>query len=431
MFSLKTITAAIRLVVVGLLSLRGAASCFRIFDKWFQGGQPCHVVIQNWILRLGLYRLRQGARRLTDWVYILDHTIEFGTKKCLLILGITLEQFLANKCVIRHQDVKVLAIRITEKADASSVDEALRDTAKRTGVPVQILSDYAANLIYGVRRFSKEVESTDENCKVIHSHDVTHRAALIIERQLRDDGHWKRFAARVCDTKRCLIHTPLGYLAPPKPRDKARWANLDIYLNWAEVALGWRPEGRPKAEQEKFNDKLSWLREFKPHLEEWRAMLDILEALKREVKANGLSKMTKGAFENATAGIKLQTPRLAAVMNEAMAYINKECAELSGVYPGCSDIIESVFGKYKLFSGKSPMKEIGKSVLTIPAFTGKIDYAEVKEAMESVSAADVKEWMEENIGVSLFSKRKKEFHRRKTKKPVKNITKNMGKAASF
>lgn len=428
---MKTITAAIRLVVIGLLSLRGAANCFRIFDKWFQGGLPCHGVIQNWVLRLGLYKLRQNVERLTDWVYILDHTIEFGTKQCLLILGITLEQFLANKCVIRHQDVKVLAICITEKADALSVSKALWDTAKRTGFPAQILSDCAPNLIYGVKRFSKEVEIVDKNYKVIHSYDVTHRTALIIERQLKDDKHWKKFIACVSDTKRCLIHTPLGYLAPPKPKDKARWVNFDIYLKWAEVVQSWRPEEHPKAEQEKFNDKLSWLQEFKPHIEEWRGMLDILETLKREVKNNGLSKMTKDAVENAMVGIKLQTPRLAVVKNEAMAYINEECAGLSGVYLGCSDIIESVFGKYKLFSGKSPMKEIGKSVLTIPVFTSEIDYAEVKAAMENVSTADVKEWLEKNIGVSLFSKRKKEFYRSKTKKLVNNITKNLEKAASF
>lgn len=428
---MKTITAAIRLVVIGLLSLRGAARCFQIFNKWFQGGLPCHVVIQNWVLRLGLYKLRQGVEQLTDWVYILDHTIEFGTKKCLLILGISLEQFLTNKCVIRHQDVKVLAISITEKADAPSVSKALWETATQTGIPVQILSDCAPNLIYGVKHFCKKVESVNKNCEVIHSYDVTHKTALIIERQLKDDEHWKRFITRVCDTKRCLIHTSLGYLAPPKPKDKARWINFDNYLEWAEVVQNWRPEEHPKEEQEKFNDKLLWLQEFEPQIKEWRTMLDILEALKREIKNNGLSKMTKDAFENAMAEIKLQTPRLVAVKNEAMAYINEECAGLSGVYPGCSDIIESVFGKYKLFSGKSPMKEIGKSVLTIPVFTGEIDYAEVKAAMESVSAADVKEWLDENIGVSLFAKRKKEFHRRKTKNPMNNIDKNLKKAASF
>ena len=39
---------------------------------------------------------------------------------------------------------------------------------------------------------------------------------------------------------------------------------------------------------------------------------------------------------------------------------------------GCSDIIESIIGKYKSFSAKTPMKEIGKTVLTIPVFTTDI-----------------------------------------------------------
>lgn len=415
-FPLKTITMAIRLVVFALLSLRGAARCFRLFEKWFQGGLPCHVVIQNWILRFGLYKLRQAVQKRNDWVYILDHTIEFGTKKCLVVLGITLERFRANKCIICHQDMEVLAIDITEKANSASVTNTLCRVAENAGNPAQILSDGGNAIIGGARDFIKKAKSADSNYKVIHSYDVTHKTALILEHHLKDDEHWKKFVRFVSETKRCLLHTVLSYIAPPKPKDKARWANFDIYLKWAEMVLCWGKRGHQKAEQDKFNDKLSWLQEFKLHIAEWRTMLDILEALKKEVKNNGLNEKTRRAFEQATAKFQLHTPRLVAIKNEAIAYINKECAGLSDIYPGCSDIIESVFGKYKIFSGRSPMKEVGKMVLTIPAFTGNIDYAEVKAAMENVSAADVKKWLGENIGVSLFTKRKQAFLHKKNKK---------------
>ena len=108
-----------------------------------------------------------------------------------------------------------------------------------------------------------------------------------------------------------------------------------------------------------------------------------------------------------------------------------ECAEISGIYPGCSDIIESVLGKYKTFSGKSPMKEVGKAVLTMPVFTSNIDLEEVKMAMESVSTEDVKKWLDKNIGESLFSKRKKAFSLKKSKKPVKIFPVILQKVAGF
>ena len=96
--------------------------------------------------------------------------------------------------------------------------------------------------------------------------------------------------------------------------------------------------------------------------------------------------------------------------NKSIKYLEKECLNIeAGTFLGCSDIIESAFAKYKNFSGKSPMKEIGKAILTIPIFTSKINYAEVKVAMETVSANDVMKWQEKNIGSSLFAKRKEAY----------------------
>jgi len=422
---------AIRLVVFGLLSLRGAEHSFQLFNKWFKGGLPCHVVIQNWILRFGLYKLRQAAQKRNDWVYILDHTIEFGTKKCLVVLGITLEQFRKKKCRIHHQDMEVLGIDITEKADAASVTKVLYRITETTGLPAQILSDGGSNIKRGVSDFIEKAKKTLCNSKIRQTYDVTHKAALIIEHHLKDDEIWKTFISSVCETKRCLIHTAIGFIAPPKPKDKARWSNLDDYVEWAETVMRWGKKKMQKAERDKFNDKLSWLQAFKPHIAEWRTMLDILQALKNEVKSNGLNERTKSNFEQSISKLKFNTPRLIEVRNEALAYLEKECAGLSGVYPGCSDIIESVLGKYKVFSGKSPMKEVGKAVLTIPVFTSNVDYNEVKTAMESVSAADVKEWLDENIGESLFTKRKLAFKLKRTKNAVNKLSENMKKAASF
>ena len=96
-------------------------------------------------------------------------------------------------------------------------------------------------------------------------------------------------------------------------------------------------------------------------------------------------------------------------------YVEDACQDINGIFLGCSDIIESIFGKYKNFSGKSSMKEIGRAVLTIPAFVGKIKHNEVKQAMESISAKDVSKWQKENIGISFLSKRKEAFNLKKQK----------------
>ena len=77
------------------------------------------------------------------------------------------------------------------------------------------------------------------------------------------------------------------------------------------------------------------------------------------------------------------------------------------------------------------MKEVGKAVLTMPVFTSSINLLEVKEAMESVSDKDLKKWLNENIGQSLFSKRKEVFSLKKIKTPINKNRQKLKKAASF
>jgi len=248
---------------------------------------------------------------------------------------------------------------------------------------------------------------------------------------LKDDENWKSFVDFACKTKRSLVHTVLAFIAPPKPRDKARWLNLDAYIDWAENILCLGKAKMRKAEKDKFKEQLSWVRKLKKNIAEWRTMLDILQALKNEIKSNGISEHTKSSFEKSISGLTLNTPRLIQIKNEVLEYIEEECTGITGVYPGCSDIIESVFAKYKIFSAKSPMKEVGKAVLTIPVFTSSISPNEVKKAMESVSAKDVEAWLDKNIGESLFAKRKQAFSLRKAKSTVKNLPEKSKKVAGF
>jgi hypothetical protein len=80
------------------------------------------------------------------------------------------------------------------------------------------------------------------------------------------------------------------------------------------------------------------------------------------------------------------------------------------------------------------MKEVGRAVLAIPVFTGKFEAAEVKFAMESVSAKDVDDWLRQNIGESFFSKRKRAFSLKKThseNSSVKLFPEILKKVASF
>ena len=63
---------AIQLVTSGLISLRGASFVFKLFQPWFDGGTPCHTVIQNWVLRLGLYNLNKAKEKRDDDKFFIE-----------------------------------------------------------------------------------------------------------------------------------------------------------------------------------------------------------------------------------------------------------------------------------------------------------------------------------------------------------------------
>ena len=73
-------------------------------------------------------------------------------------------------------------------------------------------------------------------------------------------------------------------------------------------------------------------------------------------------------------------------------------------------LIESLFGKYKLFSQRSPLKEIRRTILTIPLATLEITQSLIKQALSNVKNSDVTDWERENFGQSQLSKRKIAFN---------------------
>ena len=75
-----------------------------------------------------------------------------------------------------------------------------------------------------------------------------------------------------------------------------------------------------------------------------------------------------------------------------------------------TDVIESLFGKYKSFSQKSPLKEIRRMILTIPISTLEITREVVKKALSTVKNVDVKDWESRTFGQSTLSKRRIAFN---------------------
>lgn len=100
--------------------------------------------------------------------------------------------------------------------------------------------------------------------------------------------------------------------------------------------------------------------------------------------------------------------RLGGFLKEVRCYLEEE-----GTKPprgenwlGTSDVIESLFGKYKWQSEKAPYAEVGANVLLLPVMTVDLTEERIREALASVSVQDLRQWLAANVGRSTLSKLK-------------------------
>lgn len=66
---------------------------------------------QWWLLRSGLYELSRPKEVAEDWVWLVDHTIQLGPVKCLLIVAVRLSAWESHdRGPLEHRDLSFLAL---------------------------------------------------------------------------------------------------------------------------------------------------------------------------------------------------------------------------------------------------------------------------------------------------------------------------------
>jgi hypothetical protein len=97
------------------IGFRGISRCFSAFQGY--GGltisEMSYSCIRQWVLRLGYGLLQQMPARRTDWIYLMDYSIQLGHHRCLLILGVTQQSLIEQGYELCHEQMQVLDIYIS------------------------------------------------------------------------------------------------------------------------------------------------------------------------------------------------------------------------------------------------------------------------------------------------------------------------------
>jgi len=388
--------------VLGLLHAAGSAAFAS--PSWWTG--------RLWLLRLGLFKLTRPKEQAADWVWIVDHTLQIGATKCLLILGIRLSALPTQGKCLDQAAVEPLALVPVTHSDRTVVAEQLEATVQVTGVPREIISDHGSDVRGGIEDFQ---QAHPETCAI---YDIKHKTAAVLKHVLAPDAMWLAFVQQATSARSRLQQTALAHWMPPSQRTQARYLNVDRLIRWGRAALAAMeaPPGpaNPSGDAGAVEAQLGWLREFREPLTAWSELLELVTTTERLVRQEGLSAglPLKLADQLPTA---LSTERTKAVRAELLAFV---CQEAAKARPGerllgSSEIIESVFGRLKQVERTQAKSGFTGLILSVCAMVSPTTEAVVQHALETVSTAKVLEWCKKHLGPSVQSKRRALFPRRK------------------
>ncbi len=336
------------LVLSDAVSLRGAS---RVIEKMTSSLQlPLDVPMWHtgrlWLLRLGYYKLTYPKEQADDWVWITDHTVQIGARKCFVILGIRLSDLPRIGQCVSHQDVELIALLPVEKSNRDVVYRQLEANIEKTGVPRLIVGDHGSDLKAGAARFCQE---HPETCFI---YDIKHKTATVLKRELARDETWLEFTRLAAQTKKRVQQTSLAHLAPPNQRTKARYMNIDVLVHWGQDLLAFldrqQTEESTQFTLEQVQEKLGWIIRFRQALEKWGELLQLTITTESFVRQRGLY---HGAHLELAKQLQYvaHTDRIQRVRTELGAFVERESAK---AHPGerllgSSEVIESILGKLK------------------------------------------------------------------------------------
>lgn len=352
-------------------------------------------------------KLNRPKELAFDWVWIVDHTIQLGEEKCLVILGIRLLNLPPVGECLKHENLEAITLLPVKHSTGHMVFEHLEKTIEKTGIPREIVGDYGSDLKAGIERFCQAHPETD------YVHDIKHQTALLLKHELQADPLWNQFTHWSASTKLELQQTPLAFLCPPNQRSKEQNMNVDILVQWGQKILAFI-EGLEPFEKTSVMDKLGWIIEYRDSIISLSEIMQVIGTVESQVRK-------KGYFSGCHDELKQllsnnQSPRVLKIRHQLLDFVAAQelKAKPGERLIGSSEVIESVLGKQKYLEHEQSKSGFTGLLLGIAAMVGERTTHLVGEALEKVSTCHVLDWCQTHLGTTLQGKRKTAFATPKT-----------------
>jgi hypothetical protein len=391
-------------------SLRGAASATGFINRLLGGEQevPSPTSVRGWLLRIGLRQLQRPLEKADDWVWIVDHTIQIGELKCMIIVGFRLNAWRQREDRrLSYEDVELIGLWPVRTSTGEIVDAQFESAIDRTGLPRLIVSDDGRDLHRGLSLFQ------ERHGEVAWVYDIKHKTASLLKRELQNDPIWTAFATRANLVKRQVYLTELAFCNPPQQRGKARYMNVDTLVAWGVKVLQWLDQPRPTGREldtHRIEEKLGWLRDYREPLRHWEQAMRVIETVETFVRR-------EGHHADSVRQLRRHLPRVGAgsladrLREQLLVFVKEQALRASDAerLPGSSEVLESIIGKYKTLQGEQGQFGATSMLLAIGAFVGRLTVEGIRTALQTINAGALKTWEQTNLGSTIQSQRKQAF----------------------
>jgi hypothetical protein len=406
----------LQMVLSCAVSQRATAAALDLFVRWLPGaeGAPCANSGRMWLLRLGLYELTCEKEKADDWAWLMDHTLQLGPCKCLVIVGVRLNVWRQRSGALCHSDLKLLNLTPMEQATGERVHQAMVETMAKTGVPRQITSDGGTDLKKGMELLRKD------HAQVAHVYDIKHKMALLLKQELEHNEEWTTFVTQSNKAKPGMTQTALACLVPPSLKVKARYMNLDMLVEWGRNILRFidSPPTDPKTKLDlvKLDEKCGWVREYRGALQAWSELLAVAEIAEQFVREKGYHPAARCVLEQQLTPLATTAAaqRMSAAVLDFVAHESAATPSDKEQLLGSSEVLESLTGKSTRLQGTHSKGGMTAMLLSFGAIVSDKTHETIHEALACVQASQVGEWCRKHLGITLQAQRMLAFAGNKT-----------------
>lgn len=419
-FNLTMIAGAIELGK--RVGFRAAADAMQIvFDMLkIDMKVPSHDAIEQWTLRLGVASLNDTFKKVERVLWMADHSSQIGKERLLLIVGVALDDLPPAGQTLTFDKLKVLAMVPGQSWKKEDVEREYLKLAGQIGAPVYLLCDGASEL----REAAEKLEYDGK--KTIVLGDLKHRAANVLEKEISRGGRFEAFISEVGLSRNRVQQTELDQFSPPKLRSKSRFMNLGPLFTWATMVLyhlnNPASEARQAISADRMEQKLGWLREYANDLVLWNQCQEVIDRSLSVINLHGLDARTSQLVEQSLSEYnpnwRQEDYSATRIAEQLLDWIQQSLGKLEPDERAwlSTEIIESLFGKFKQIERQHSKGGFTRSIAAIPTLCIQATRETVRKAFIAVNSKATQQWIEDSLGKTLTARRNAAYRESRPKK---------------